>query len=149
MVNDKKIFETAMQIRSGRSIDEHLDSPEGMQRLALHTAQSIDAHLDAAETARQMTARQRLEDISELRDQILESQGKTLEQMVAAQQTFMQETLKAQAQLAEKMVELLEFLKLHFKQAVVAKPDKPESKMPRRAIIHHSDGSDSTVEFGT
>lgn len=146
-----RIFDTAVQIRNARQASRSVDTFLGSMRLALEKVQP-----------------ENIETVRQLHDEMVELQQKTAETLLSL--TMEISDLVAVLTAVKPVVVNVPETVLQLEQQPVtvnvpkATPvqvnpvinvppaqvviDKPASNVPKRAMITHSDGTTSTVEFG-
>ena len=150
MADNDQILDTAIQIRSQRGVGKAVEDYVGAMRLALEDVQSTNVEM-----------------VRRLRDEMVELQQQNAEALLALTEGI-SDLVSAIAAIEPVVVNVPETI-LQLEQqpvtvnvprsAVQSKPvinlpepkvviDRPESKLPKSLRIKHSDGTQSTIEFG-
>lgn len=153
MADNNRIFDTALQIRSARAVDDYL----GSVRMALEESQ--ENNLTAVRALRdEMVEGQQafLESQNQLVDAVREFMGQMTDLVAAlGDLTPVVNIPETKVTLQQQPVQVnVPKTTVNVKPTVVNIPEPkvtvemPEKKLPDRLTIKHSDGTQSTIEFG-
>ena len=153
MAENDRIFDTALQIRHAREASKAVDDYVGNMRLALQDVQASNVDM-----------------VRDLRDEMVELQTKSTEAVLSLAERISElvevlanvepivvnvpetnltlEAAPVNVTLPKPPATIKPVINVPAPKVVIEKPEKPESKMPKSLRIKHSDGTQSTIEFG-